>query len=396
MLATRCWSSMCNTISCPAAAWRCLTAISRSAAQPVSRAIRRTRPADLCVARLASRQSLLVPRAGRAVAAALRGGHPWCGIRRQPCLPPDAVVISKDDTRANADSLFRFRRHRVRSALRRADVRRMFVGGLATDYCVLNTVRDAWRWAMSSSLLTDAVRPVDVHPGDGERALAEMRQAGRAICRLGGPDAMNSETRLLLTDLYQLTMLQAYFEPRHERYRGVRVLRAQAAARAQLPDGGRAGAGARVSRTGCASRRGTGLAARQRALSPAISSISSRSLRFTGDVDAMPEGTVFFADEPILRVIAPLPQAQLVETRLINLLHFQTAGRLQGGALGAGGARQAAGRFRPAPRARRGGGLLAARASYLAGFAGTSTVLAGTRVRHPDLRHHGAFLRAGA
>ena len=38
----------------------------------------------------------------------------------------------------------------------------------------------------------------------------------------------------------------------------------------------------------------------------------------------MPEGTVFFADEPILRVTAPLPQAQLVETRLINILHFQS------------------------------------------------------------------------
>jgi len=46
--------------------------------------------------------------------------------------------------------------------------------------------------------------------------------------------------------------------------------------------------------------------------------------RFTGDVHAMPEGTVFFADEPILRITAPLPQAQLVETRIINLLHFQS------------------------------------------------------------------------
>src|SRR5207249_2172407 len=47
-------------------------------------------------------------------------------------------------------------------------------------------------------------------------------------------------------------------------------------------------------------------------------------LRFTGDVHALPEGTVFFADEPILRVTAPLPEAQLVESRLLNLLHFQT------------------------------------------------------------------------
>src|SRR5215469_11202566 len=49
-----------------------------------------------------------------------------------------------------------------------------------------------------------------------------------------------------------------------------------------------------------------------------------RSFRFTGDVDTMPEGTVFFPDEPILRIVAPLPEAQFVETRLVNLLHFQT------------------------------------------------------------------------
>ena len=48
-----------------------------------------------------------------------------------------------------------------------------------------------------------------------------------------------------------------------------------------------------------------------------------RSFRFTGDVDAMPEGTVFFPDEPILRVTAPLPEAQFVETRLVNLMHFR-------------------------------------------------------------------------
>lgn len=99
-------------------------------------------------------------------------------------------------------------------------------------------------------------------------------------------------------------------------------------------------------------------------------------LRFTGDVHAMPEGTVFFADEPILRVTAPLPQAQLVETRLINILHFQSliaskAARMvlaaQGRALIDFGLRRAHGAE---------AGLMAARASYLAGFAGTATMLA--------------------
>ena len=46
--------------------------------------------------------------------------------------------------------------------------------------------------------------------------------------------------------------------------------------------------------------------------------------RFSGEVHAIAEGTAFFASEPILRVIAPLPQAQLVESRLINILHFQS------------------------------------------------------------------------
>ena len=73
-----------------------------------------------------------------------------------------------------------------------------------------------------------------------------------------------------------------------------------------------------------------------------------RSFRFTGDVDAMPEGTVFFPDEPILRVTAPLPEAQFVETRLVNLLHFQTVDRLESGADGACCAWEAAGRLRAA------------------------------------------------
>ena len=102
-----------------------------------------------------------------------------------------------------------------------------------------------------------------------------------------------------------------------------------------------------------------------------------RGLRFTGDVDALPEGTVFFPDEPILRVIAPLPQAQLVETRLINLLHFETviaskAARL---VLAADGKPLIDFGLRRAHGAE--AGMLAARASYIAGFAGTATLAAG-------------------
>ena len=100
-------------------------------------------------------------------------------------------------------------------------------------------------------------------------------------------------------------------------------------------------------------------------------------LRFTGDVHAIPEGTVFFADEPLLRITAPLPQAQLIETRLINLLHFQTlvASKAARMLLAAPGKLMVDFGLRRAHGAE--AGLFAARASYVAGFAGTATVLAG-------------------
>jgi nicotinate phosphoribosyltransferase len=100
------------------------------------------------------------------------------------------------------------------------------------------------------------------------------------------------------------------------------------------------------------------------------------ALRFTGDIHAMPEGTVFFADEPILRVTATLPEAQLIETRVINLLQFQSmiAAKAARMVLAAPGKRLVDFGLRRAHGAE--AGLLAARASYIAGFAGTATVLA--------------------
>ncbi len=98
--------------------------------------------------------------------------------------------------------------------------------------------------------------------------------------------------------------------------------------------------------------------------------------RFTGEVHAMAEGTAFFADEPILRVTAPLPEAQFVETRLINLLHFQSliASKAARVAFAAPGKLMVDFGLRRAHGSE--AGLLAARASYIAGFAGTATVLA--------------------
>jgi nicotinate phosphoribosyltransferase len=104
---------------------------------------------------------------------------------------------------------------------------------------------------------------------------------------------------------------------------------------------------------------------------------SLAELSFTGDVDAMPEGTVFFADEPIVRITAPLREAQLVESRAINLLHFETlvASKAVRCALAAPGRVLVDFGLRRAHGAE--AGLLSARAAYLAGFSGTATVAAG-------------------
>ncbi len=106
-------------------------------------------------------------------------------------------------------------------------------------------------------------------------------------------------------------------------------------------------------------------------------------LTFSGDVDAMPEGTVFFPNEPILRVVAPLPQAQLAETRLINLLQFQTliASKAARCVLAAPGKNLVDFGLRRAHGSE--AGILAARAAYLAGFGGSSNVAAGMKFSIP-------------
>ena len=97
----------------------------------------------------------------------------------------------------------------------------------------------------------------------------------------------------------------------------------------------------------------------------------------------MPEGTPFFADEPVLRVTAPLPQAQFVESRLLNIVHLQTmiASKAARVVLAARGRLLVDFGMRRAHGAE--AALLAARAAYLAGFAGTATVEAARRFGMP-------------
>ena len=187
---------------------------------------------------------------------------------------------------------------------------------------------------------------------------------------------MNPSASALLTDLYELTMAQAYLEQGMDGTAVfeffVRKLPAHrnffvAAGLEQVLDS--------LSRLHFTKEELAWLDQSGRFSSRLLHYLET--LKFTGDVDAMPEGTLFFPHEPVLRIVAPLPQAQLVESRVMNLLNFQTmvASKAARAVLVARGKPLIDFGLRRAHGAE--AGLFAARASYLAGFVGTATVLAG-------------------
>lgn len=92
-------------------------------------------------------------------------------------LPPATVVISKANT-IDADAYSGFQGTELDSELYAAGIKRLFIGGLATDYCVYNTVRDALVLGYRVELLADAIRAVNIQPGDGLRAEEEMVKLG--------------------------------------------------------------------------------------------------------------------------------------------------------------------------------------------------------------------------
>jgi nicotinamidase/pyrazinamidase len=97
-------------------------------------------------------------------------------------LPADCVVVDKA-ARCEADAYSGFDGTDLHPRLHALGVRRLFVGGLATDYCVLNTVLDALKLGYRVELLAGAVRAVDVTAGDGDRAIAAMTAAGATLRR---------------------------------------------------------------------------------------------------------------------------------------------------------------------------------------------------------------------
>jgi nicotinate phosphoribosyltransferase len=296
-------------------------------------------------------------------------------------LPESVEIISKAWL-PDQETYSAFQKTNLNEKLKAGNIGRLFVGGLATDYCVLNSVKDAIQLGYTVFLLENAIRAVNVHPEDGRKAIEEMTRMGAHLCQTGDLRPALTHSNALLTDLYQLTMMQSYFDQKMDQIavfeffvrtlpsnRGFLVAAGLESVLEYLET-------LRFTETELDWLRQCGHLRRD-----FVDSLEG--FRFTGDVHAMPEGTIFFGNEPILRITAPLPQAQLVETRIINLLQFQTliASKAARMVLAVPGKQLIDFGLRRAHGAE--AGLLAARASYLAGFSGTATVQAGALLGIP-------------
>lgn len=111
-------------------------------------------------------------------------GTPGADAAEGLVLPAGTVVVRKATT-PDADAYSAFSGTDLAAELRRRRVHRVIVGGLATDYCVLNTVTDALAEGFAAVVLEDAIRAVDVRPGDGDRAEDAMRAAGARFTTVG-------------------------------------------------------------------------------------------------------------------------------------------------------------------------------------------------------------------
>lgn len=113
-----------------------------------------------------------------------RGAELHPGLR----LPPGTEIVSKGmDPEEDAYSAFQAQTEDgtpFADALARRGVRRLFIGGLATDYCVRATALDALALGFEVVVIEDGVRAVDLSPGDGARALDEIARAGATFARV--------------------------------------------------------------------------------------------------------------------------------------------------------------------------------------------------------------------
>ena len=110
-------------------------------------------------------------------------GTPGAEMPAMLALPESAQVISKATT-PDKDAYSGFQDTDLALRLRERGCARVFIGGLATDYCVRATALDALRAGFQVVVLEDAIRAVELQPGDGARALADMTAQGARVTRL--------------------------------------------------------------------------------------------------------------------------------------------------------------------------------------------------------------------
>jgi nicotinamidase/pyrazinamidase len=103
------------------------------------------------------------------------------GAEFHPALTDDPRIHVISKGLGDEDSYSAFDGTDLASQLRERGVEEVLVGGLATDYCVKNTVLDALKQGFAVKALTHAMRPVELKPGDGDRAIEGMRDAGAEI-----------------------------------------------------------------------------------------------------------------------------------------------------------------------------------------------------------------------
>jgi nicotinamidase/pyrazinamidase len=114
------------------------------------------------------------------------------GARFHPDLFDNQLIRIVSKGQGNEDSYSAFDRTDLSLQLRRLGVEEVWVGGLATDYCVKNTVLDALKEGFKVKALEYAMRPVEANPGDGKRAIEEMRAAGAEIVKSREPQTIAS------------------------------------------------------------------------------------------------------------------------------------------------------------------------------------------------------------
>jgi nicotinate phosphoribosyltransferase len=199
---------------------------------------------------------------------------------------------------------------------------------------------------------------------------------------MGETTSFDPHHSALFTDLYELTMLQAYYA---ERMTGLAVFelffRELPSHRNYVMAAGLDDVLTYLEHLRFSDDELAWLRRQQQCSDACLRQLAD--LRFTGDVYAVPEGTIVFENEPVIQVVAPMPEAQLIETYVLNQIHLQSvaatkASRVviaaQGRTVVDFGSRRAHGSD---------AALKVARVSYLAGAAGTSNVAASKRYGVP-------------